>query len=350
MFRVPTFEEIRSTILNDITAQNKNADISVDSDNYIRASSLAALAEGLYAHQSWIVRQIFPDTSDREFLEQHAAIRDMFRKGATYSEGEAEIFGEKGRIIPKDTEIKVQDRYFTTLEATTLKNEKAEVRIKAKEKGASSNFHISQGGMLIAAPAGIRSECIVTTRGGTDVETDAELLARYLELVRRPPAGGNKYDYRKWALEVPGITNAYVYPLRRGLGTVDIAVTSGDDLPTQSVIEACQKHIDDVRSVTAKHSYVVAPKVLRVDLDITVKLQGITLDDARVSIKIALDDHFARVAPGETLVISQIEALISDQVGIVDRKLVKPNKNIVPDPVLIEWFRLGNLKIEEMKS
>ncbi|WP_413462564.1 baseplate J/gp47 family protein [Kingella kingae] len=46
--------------------------------------------------------------------------------------------------------------------------------------------------------------------------------------MRRPPAGGNQYDYKNWALSVDGVSSAYVYPLRRGLGTVDIAITSGD--------------------------------------------------------------------------------------------------------------------------
>ena len=38
---IPTFEEIRTAILRDTVSLNPDADITPDSDNYIRASSLA---------------------------------------------------------------------------------------------------------------------------------------------------------------------------------------------------------------------------------------------------------------------------------------------------------------------
>ncbi|GGZ77148.1 tail protein [Ignatzschineria indica] len=345
---VPSFDEIREMILNDITSLDQSAAIHSDSDNYIRASSLAALTEGLYAHHAWIARQIFADSADSEFLEKHASTRAIYRKNAVKAEGIATITGEKGRKIPAGTEIKANDCYFLTLSDTTLESNQAELKISAKEPGTKSNF-VKVNGILTAAPAGIRSECIVSTKGGTDIESDGDLLARYLEILRRPPAGGNRYDYKRWALEVPGVTNAYVYPLRRGLGTVDIAITSGDDLPSESVINACQAYIDDVRPVTAKHSYVVAPLIKRIDVVVEVQLKGIALDDITKTLKRVLEDHFSRIAPAETLIISQIEALISDQVGVVDRKLIAPSQNLTPDALLIEWYRLGTITVREMK-
>lgn len=68
-------------------------------------------------------------------------------------------------------------------------------------------------------------------------ETDAELLARLLEYIRRPPAGGNKYDYEKWALKVEGVKAAYCVPLAQGLGTVDVLIiankeTTGSEIPS----------------------------------------------------------------------------------------------------------------------
>ena len=70
-------------------------------------------------------------------------------------------------------------------------------------------------------------------------ETDPELLARVLDDIRRPPAGGNKYDYVKWALSVSGIAKAYCIPLAQGLGTVDVIVlanstATGSEIPSSS--------------------------------------------------------------------------------------------------------------------
>lgn len=80
-------------------------------------------------------------------------------------------------------------------------------------------------------------------------------MDRLLDIIRRAPAGGNKYDYRRWAMSVDGVTAAYVYPLRRGLGTVDVVITSADGLPSAEIIAATQAYIDDVRPVTAKTAW-----------------------------------------------------------------------------------------------
>ncbi|KES10430.1 hypothetical protein (DUF2349) [Snodgrassella alvi SCGC AB-598-O11] len=80
MHNIPTFEEIRNAILRDTVSLNPEADISSDSDNYIRASSLASCATGQYAHQAWILKQFFPDTADSDYLERHCNLRGIRRK------------------------------------------------------------------------------------------------------------------------------------------------------------------------------------------------------------------------------------------------------------------------------
>ncbi|STU35670.1 Uncharacterized homolog of phage Mu protein gp47 [Klebsiella pneumoniae] len=89
-FITPTFDDIRSDILRDIKNLNTDADIGVDSDLYIRASAVASVATGIYQYQGWIVRQIFADTADTEFLEWHARTRGLYRRrlhGQRYSYG-----------------------------------------------------------------------------------------------------------------------------------------------------------------------------------------------------------------------------------------------------------------------
>lgn len=64
----------------------------------------------------------------------------------------------------------------------------------------------------------------------TSGETDAELLTRLLEYIRRPPAGGNQYDYEKWVLEIDNVSAAYCIPLGQGLGTVDVVILADEDV------------------------------------------------------------------------------------------------------------------------
>ena len=216
MFTIPTFDDIRSAILRDTQSLDPTADISHDSDHFVHASRLAACATGQYAHQAWIVRQIFPDTADTIYLERHAALRGLTRRNATLASGTATVKGVAGSKIGADVSIKYGNTFYrTTGTAQIGQNGTASVAIIADSAGAVHNV-LQVAAQFMAAPAGITSDCVITAQGGTDAESDASLLARLLEIIRRPPAGGNQYDYKNWALSVDGVCSAYVYPLRRG--------------------------------------------------------------------------------------------------------------------------------------
>lgn len=357
-FNPPKFIEIRDQLLRDIKSLNTAADISVDSDFFVRASSIAACSEGQYAHQAWIVRQIFPDTADTKFLELHAQTRLIYRKSATIAKGLVRITGEPRATIAAGTEIFLSfdgwaDQSYITDIAGTIDADKTSIDIAITATQAGAQFNLIQevdapdNAILGAAPAGILSACtLLYALGGTDIETDAALLARLLERIRRPPAGGNRHDYRNWAMAVDGVSNAYVYPLRRGLGSVDIAITSGNGLPSLELISKVQDFIDSMRPVTAYDSIVIAPVQIMVDFEIKVKLQKISLDDATIEIKRVLADYFLRLAPADSVIISQIEALISDLVGIIDRKIITPAQNLTTDVTSsIDWFRCGNVEV-----
>jgi len=49
------------------------------------------------------------------------------------------------------------------------------------------------------------------------------------------------------------------------------------------------------------------------------------------------------------VVVSQLEAVISNAAGVVDRVLLAPRANLTADTVnKIEWFKLGSLNMERM--
>lgn len=352
-FITPTLEEIRDDILRDIVSLQPSADTSMDSDYYVRASALASCVSGLYAHQKWIVRQAFPDTADSEYLEMHAALRKIYRKNATYASGTLKVFGQANTVVPEGLQVKKGDLYYVTKTSASLGAEGiATVKVIALATGVSSNVKSDTTAMFMSAPVGVASECTLLddVTGGTEAESDAELLSRLLERIRRPPSGGNKNDFRQWAESVDGVTSAYVYPLRRGEGTVDIAITSGDTVPSDAVVQATQDYIDSVRPVTAKSVYVLKPVQKRVDFEIRVLLDmDTTLEGVKAEIENALENYFLSLKPADTLIISQIEAVISDLVGVVDREVIKPARNQVIDAYReMGWFRLGNIVVSEM--
>ena len=348
MHDIPTFEEIRAAILRDTVSLNPDADVTTDSDNYIRASSLASCATGQYAHQAWILRQFFPDTADTEYLERHCNLYGIRRKTATLAIGTATVTGNAGATIPADTQIRCDNVFYLVRYTVTIGTKgTATAEIIALEPGSNGNQHEAITGQFMSAPTGVATEVqIVEAIGGTDTETDSALLSRLLELLRRPPAGGNQYDYKAWALSVDGVTSAYVYSLRRGLGTVDVVITSGDNVPSDDIVSKVQNYIDSVRPVTAKNSMVIKPDVTKVDVKVKVSLSGVSLDKAANDIKRALQEHFSALKPGDSVIASQLEAVISDVASVTDRKMTAPTSNLVAETnKKIEWFMLGAVDV-----
>lgn len=352
MFLTPILDEIRQAILRDVVSLNPTADVATDSDNYARASSLAAVAEGLYAHQKWLIKQFFPDTADTEFLEKHAALRGIHRRAATHASGVgAMVFGNAGSVIEAGKQIMTADgRFYEVVEQGQIADKSALLKVRSLNTGANQNIIQPTKASFMAAPAGVQTECeLREVVGGTNDETDASLLERLLNRIRRPPAGGNKYDYKEWALDVDGVEAAFVYPLRRGLGTVDIAITSNNDLPSDETVRRVQAYIDEMRPVTAKGANVVKPTVRRVDFVIQVKLSGAGLNQISEEITTALGEYFAQLLPTEPLILSKCEAVVSNLIGVVDSNIITPSSNLQADTnEHLEWFRLGSVRVEAM--
>lgn len=351
-FPVPTVEENTARQLRDISnaLPNENIDTSTDSDYSVRANAVSAVADGLYAHQGWIIRQIFPDTAEPENLELHCRTRNVFRKKATASSGKAHIAGIAGKVLPAGAEIRGEEVSVTTTEECVIDDEgKGGVDVTSTATGAHTNSNTTHTATLVSPPEGITSTAIITAlTGGTDTESDASLLARYLDILRRPPAGGNKYDYKRWALEVDGVTSAYVEPLRRGAGTVDVAITSQNDLPSQELINRVWAHIEELRPVTAKDTMVLAPAKKSVDFVVRMRTQGLTIEQIKPLVTEVINDFMNRLEPGQELIISQLETQISLISGVTDREIVTPAQNVkaVIDASTWEWLRPGNIDIQ----
>ncbi len=347
-FDTPAYPAIKTAILRDVQSQLPEAAVTGDSDFGVRAGSVAAAVEGLYQHQQYIARQAFPDTADTEYLEKHAILHGLKRKSATTATGAATFTGTPGAAIALGTEVKtVAGVSLVTFEAGVVgAGGTAVVPVRASSAGTSGNLAAGTALTLTSAPSGVQSAASITTAttGGTDAETDAELLARVLDVLRNPPAGGNKADWRRWALEVDGVSAAYVFPLRRGLGTVDLCITSADGAPSAEILAACAAYLDTVRPTSASDFQVLAPSLVPVAVHAQVRLIGLTLDQAQAAIETALAAYFATLEPGDTVYRSRIETAISGVDGVVDRVVTSPAASLAMGAV--QWARLGAVTVE----
>lgn len=350
-FSAPNLETILASILRDIKALNDEADIGSDSDHYIRSAAVAAAIEGLYQKLAWLYRQIFPDTADEEELVHAAAIRGVPRKAPVAATG---LVGLKGVVDVELlqgstlTHITTGEKFDSLASATLGTDGAVTVEVRAQTVGVSLNGLTGEL-ILTSPPLGMDSSAsfIGTTTGGEDLEKPESLLARLLDIIQSPPAGGAIYDFKRWAKEVDGVADALVLPGRRGGGTVDLVITASTGNPSAEIIAQCQEHVLGLCSVIAD-VWVYAPTIRTVDSAALIELaDGYTLSDVQVAAQSGYSALLGAMKPRETLKRSQIEAMINNLAGVVDRSVTTPVGNVKAsdDPLLVGWIRPGTITL-----
>lgn len=344
-FITKNYETVRADILRDIENLLSSASTGADSDYAIRANAVASGIEGLYQHQQWAARQILPDSADTDYLERYAGMFGITRKIASVAIGSLNFTGTPGSSIPLGTEAKTVAgiAFVTTVAGVIGAGGTANVAAQASVAGAGGNQSPGVALTLTAAPSGVISAAMISVMvGGVDVESDSDLLARLLYRLRNPPHGGAAHDYIAWALEVSGVTAAYSYPLRRGLGTVDVIIATTGGLPSVQLVADTQAHIDGLRPLTAD-CLVFAPTAVPVNVTASLTLSGATLADATSAIQVALAAYFAGFKPGDTAYRNRIASIIQGITGVVDFNLTSPAANVttVVDNANTEMPTLG---------
>lgn len=163
--------------------------------------------------------------------------------------------------------------------------------------------------------------------GGADIEPVERWRARIMLRIRKPPQGGADYDFEGWALEVPGVTRAWVYPQEQGGGTVVVRFVRDDDvsiIPDGGAVATVQAYIDARRPVTAE-TFVLAP--VATPQNFTIQPFPNTAD-VKAAITAELRELYRREAkPGGTMLISNQREAVSISAGETDHVMSIPNAN-----------------------
>lgn len=347
----PALETILANILREIRNLQSEADIGTDSDNYVRSAAVAAAIEGLYQKIGWVYRQIFPDTADEEEVIHTAAIRGVQQKVPVAATGTVQIKGTAGVELLVGSTLKhvISGEQFATKSSATLGTDgKATVVVEAQTPGSALN-HLTGDVIITSAPLGMdsASSFLGETTGGVDKEKVESLLARLLEIIQKPPAGGADYDYARWAKEVDGVTDVLVLPKRRGAGTVDLVITANGGIPSAAVVDNCLEYVLSQCSVIAD-VWVYVPTIRVVNATALVELaSGYKLADVQAAAQKAYESMLGALKPREMLKRSHIEAMINNLAGVVDRSVTAPSGNInaSEDLALIGWIRPGSITL-----
>jgi uncharacterized phage protein gp47/JayE len=337
-FSRPTLSELIDRAASDIETRLPGTDARLRRSNLnVLARVHAGAVHGLYGYLDWLALQLMPDTAEAEHLARWASIWGVTRKAAAAATGNVTFSGTNGTVISAGTLIQRADgAQFTTDAEGTISAGSATVAVTASVAGADGNTAASTSLTLVSPIAGINTTATVAAgglSGGSDEEDDDSLRERLISRTQQQPHGGADFDYETWALEVAGVTRAWVYPQELGLGTVTVRFVRDDDvsiIPDAGEVAAVQAYIDARRPVTAAVT-VVAPTAVPLDFEIS----GLNPNNTTVkaAIEAELEDLLRREAePGGTILISHIREAISAAAGEYDHVLVSPSANVPHTP------------------
>lgn len=336
-FNRPTLTTLIERARDDFNARLPGA------DSRLRRSVLdvlarihAAVAHGLYGFQEWISRQVFPDTAEAESLARWAAIWGVTRKAAVPASGAVVVTGANGAGVPAGALlIRADGAEYRVTEARVVTGVASVVPVEAVDAGAGGNAPAGQRLNFVSPIVGVNVAAVIDAGGLTgaaDQEDDDSLRQRLLDRIRRPPHGGNADDYRRWALEVPEVTRAWVYPQQLGPGTVSLAfVMDGreDIIPTAADVADVAAYVEERRPVTAALT-VFAPNPA--PLRFSIGALPPTLEVREAIVAELKDLLFREAVPGGTLLVSHMREAISLAAGEYDHVLVQPFGNVTADP------------------
>ncbi|HFX6349737.1 TPA: baseplate J/gp47 family protein [Acinetobacter baumannii] len=345
-FSIKSFSQIRQDIVQEI--RNKTGlTINDDSDAAIRADGTASVVEGLYHHQIYIQKQMFVATADEPFLYLHAVRLECPRNGGSKATGRIKAISNIAVTIPAGTKITDgKGRYWLTLYKEQLTaNKTREIQVIAEQAGVSWNFDGQQ--LLWVSPlAGVAAQVdVIEMSGGVDVEEVEAWRQRMqakeaLGLIRDREA-----DLERIVKDVSGVADVFIFPKRRGLGSLDVAVTAAGNppnSPSSALLAAVQAALEeysgfwaDVRAYAPTKEY----------LNITATYTGTA---SQSDVEQTIRDYVGLLKPAETFVVSTLVSRIKALIGVTDVQIT-PSLNQTPTLTVFTtgWLRIGNLVVNQ---
>ena len=272
-FSIPSLQAMVQRARNSFRANLPGTDAWLWPSNiYVTAKVFGGLVYMLFERLAWIDKQRFAYTcTDLDELQKIGAELGIGLKGASAAFGNVDVTVGYPFTVPAGTQFRRSDGVIyqatQSIDATQYSNlPYVSVPVVCTTTGAIGN---AIAGLPLTTTltdlSGHPVSSVVDENGigsGADTETFASLQNRILLRKRKTPSGGSPSDYQQWALEVPGVTRAYVQGLAYGPGTVAVWFfmdgTYPNGIPQSADVTNVQNHINSVAPVTA-NVFVQAP-------------------------------------------------------------------------------------------
>lgn len=260
------------------------------------AKVMAALGYEIHLRIRWLVRQLFASTADEVWLVRHGYELGLTRIPARKAAGFATLAVASGTTVPAGVTVRRGDgALFATRTSAVGAGPATSLEFEALTAGAAGNTLAGETLELIdLAYAGTVGATATVAAGGigggADIEDIEAFRQRILDRKRRPPQGGSRSDWERWAKETDGaVTRVFVDAFANDIRTVWLSFLRRDranGVPTAADVAAVQAYVgDDMRRPVTARVTVVAP----VPQAVAVTIAGLAPDTTAVRAAIAAE-------------------------------------------------------------
>ena len=345
MFEDMTYENILSDALSRVTNDVDKREGSVIYDALAPACFFLA---DMYFKLDNYLDLLFADTAVEMFLDRKAAELGLKRKTAT--KAVRKVTSKEDLTIGSVWGI--EDVSFTILNETAVNEYSAE----CNTAGSIGNAYSGKLSLISGQKNDVEAQLTDIIVPGSDTESDESLRERYYDRAQLPVTSGNKFHYKQWAKEVPGVGDAKVFPLWNGNGTIKVTIVDSNMEITPGLKDSVQTYIDKVRPIGPTVT-VTDPTKTEINItasittdktkskfDIEKKFKAILERDFLELIKKSFDaeNSFAKVR----LSYAQIGRELLETEGVIDYTLLTVNEgtaNIMLEPDAIPIIGTINL-------
>ena len=165
-----------------------------------------------------------------------------------------------------------------------------------------------------------------------------------LDTFQRLPNGANAAFYEQGALSFDEVAAASVLPRSRGIGTVDVVVSTHSGKADPALLEQIQAYFQRRREI-AVDVQVRAPEQVKVDVAIRLQpAEGSSLETAAAGVEAAVRNWFSGERLGKPVLLAQLYSLIFAYDGVANCKLAAPADDV--EIAAHQLPVLGNLTVE----
>lgn len=322
MYENNTFEIILKRMLDRVP---DNMDKREGSVIYDALAPAAAELSKMYIDMDVNLGLSFASTASGKYLEKRTEEMGIVRLGAAKARKKGLFYasGNSQVDIPIGSRFAAESLNYTAVDRLS----EGVYVMECEIAGTAGNAPAGPMLPIDYVPGLARAELGELLEPGNDKESDGKLLERYQLRVRQPATSGNVHQYRQWALEVPGVGDAKVFPLWNGPGSVKVVIVDEDKRPAGStLLEEAANYMEKMRPIGADVT-VVSGKGKSINISTTVVLaSGYTLQGVSNAFSTAVSEYFKNIAFEMSYIsYARIGTILLGVPGVIDYSSLKLN-------------------------